>query len=174
MSLVRIWDGDWMKDKVFWNVCNCWSLHSSLLGSTCRSLISHWHKVLKVTLRTEAWSQLAASRILSHRASLASVRDTFPSSYPSPSSDTSAAGGSVADDGLQQCRLLWAHWTVLGSYWTAAQAWRWVTDLPRASLVTRHLELIKNTSPYCSKMSTMVKHFAVIDQFCAARIKPLI
>lgn len=80
-------------------------------------------------------------------------------------------------DSLQQCRLLRALWTALISYWSPARAWWLVTHLSRGLPIARYLKAIKNKKKnppsYCSKVSTMVKHFIVRDQFCTARIKPL-
>lgn len=79
-------------------------------------------------------------------------------------------------DSLHHCRLLRALWTALIPYWSAAQAWWLVTHLSRGLLTARYLKAIKNKkdpASYCSKMSAMVKHFIVRDQFCPARIKLL-
>lgn len=79
-------------------------------------------------------------------------------------------------DSLHHCRLLRALWTALIPYWSVAQAWWLVTHLSRGLLTARYLKAIKNKktpASYCSKMSAVVKHFIVRDQFCPAGIKPL-
>lgn len=143
----------------------------------CRSPISCWHEVLKVTLRTKVWYQLASKEILSHRATVWLQWEThFSTAAQAWALTLQLLQVTMADDSLQQCRLLWALWAnctyfLLNSSPSMMTSYLSSKGLAGCKIPKSNKKKFRN--PYCTTMLIMVKCFTVTDWFCAGRIKPL-